>query len=140
MSCEPKRRQPGLIVATDFSPPLFPPLSEHSVLFLMGNSSCYGLVGIEHAGKIFFLSGSTETWNQACADTVCRQMHCGEALAAGTCPRDLLGTREIWNRSYRCSANATDLFDCERATASPDHHETIATVECSGNVQGRVKD
>ncbi|TNN33031.1 Antigen WC1.1 [Liparis tanakae] len=107
---------------------------EHTVVFLKGNRSCSGLVGIEQGSKTYWLSGSNGTWNQESADAVCRQMHCGKAQQRSFIPRRNT-PKPLWNESYRCSPNSESLFHCERSKAPPSNHtQTIATVTCSGNV------
>ncbi|XP_078110438.1 scavenger receptor cysteine-rich type 1 protein M160 isoform X2 [Sander vitreus] len=107
---------------------------EHKVVFLKGNSSCSGMVGIEHGPKTYWLSGSNETWDQNSADTVCRQMHCGNASNHISISRpDLM--KDVWSESYSCSSNSTSLLDCENTTLSSNHSDTIATVICSGKIE-----
>ncbi|TDH11093.1 hypothetical protein EPR50_G00080470, partial [Perca flavescens] len=107
---------------------------EHKVVFLKGDSSCSGMVGIEHGTKTYWLSGSNETWDQNSADTVCRQMHCGSALNHTSIPSaDLM--KDVWNVSYSCSSNSTSLLDCENTTLPSNHSDTIATVACSGKIE-----
>ncbi|XP_056279477.1 scavenger receptor cysteine-rich type 1 protein M130 [Pseudoliparis swirei] len=107
---------------------------EHTVVFLKGNQSCSGMVGIERGSKTYWLSGSNGTWNQESADAVCRQLHCGKAQQRSFIPRGDM-TKPLWNESYRCSPNSESLFHCERSKAPPSNHtQTIATVTCSGNI------
>ncbi|KAF1390871.1 hypothetical protein PFLUV_G00062580 [Perca fluviatilis] len=107
---------------------------EHKVVFLKGDSSCSGMVGIEHDTKTYWLSGSNETWDQNSADTVCRQMHCGSALNHTSIPSaDLM--KDVWNVSYSCLSNSTSLLDCENTTLPSNHSDTIATVACSGKIE-----
>ncbi|XP_034393319.1 scavenger receptor cysteine-rich type 1 protein M130 [Cyclopterus lumpus] len=107
---------------------------EHKVVFLKGNLSCLGMVGIEQGSKTYWLSGYNGTWNKESANTVCRQMHCGKALQHSFISRgDTM--KPLWNESYRCSSNSESLFHCESNNTLPsDHPDTIATVICSGNI------
>ncbi|KAK9515764.1 hypothetical protein VZT92_026382 [Zoarces viviparus] len=105
---------------------------EHKVVFL--NGSCSGMVGIAQGDKIDWLSGSNTTWNQTSANTVCQQMHCGNASRVYSISNANM-TKSIWNKSYRCSSNSKSLFNCEKIETLPsDHNDTIATVTCSGNI------
>nr|XP_046253178.1 scavenger receptor cysteine-rich type 1 protein M160 [Scatophagus argus] len=105
---------------------------DHKVVFLNGNNSCSGTVGIEHMQKTYWLSGSNETWNQESANTVCQQMHCGEASNYTSIQQDDKET--TWRESYKCSSKTTSLFECENMTQPPDHNDTIASVTCTGSV------
>ncbi|XP_074537958.1 scavenger receptor cysteine-rich type 1 protein M130 isoform X2 [Halichoeres trimaculatus] len=101
------------------------------VVFLQ--KSCSGMVGIEHNEKTYWLSGSNETWNQSLANTVCRQMSCGEASSINSTPREK--KKEIWQESYKCLSNSTSLFQCDNVTQPSDHNDSIATVNCTGKFQ-----
>ncbi|KAL6120115.1 uncharacterized protein ACO6RY_04539 [Pungitius sinensis] len=109
---------------------------EHKVVFLKGNESCSGLVGIEQGPKTYWLSGSNETWNMVSANIVCQQMHCGKVSNhTSTNISDVAVRKSIWKESYNCSVNNTSLFDCQKnLTLSSDHEDTIATVTCMGKV------
>ncbi|XP_035863944.1 scavenger receptor cysteine-rich type 1 protein M160-like [Sander lucioperca] len=110
---------------------------EHKVVFLKGDNSCSGLVGIEHGPKTYWLSGSNETWDQNSANTVCRQMHCGNASNHISISRpDLM--KDVWNVSYSCLSNSTSLLDCENTTPPSNHGDTIATVTCSGKIEVKL--
>lgn len=116
--------------------PFFLSLSEHKVVFL--NGSCSGMVGIERGRKTYWVSGSKNTWNQESANTVCRQMHCGEASAFNATPSgDMM--KDVSKHAYSCSSNTTSLFKCGKTTPPSDHKDTIATVTCSGNVKECVE-
>ncbi|XP_070765856.1 scavenger receptor cysteine-rich type 1 protein M130 [Enoplosus armatus] len=107
---------------------------KHKVVFLKGNSSCSGMVGIEHDNKNYWLSGSKETWDRDSANTVCRQMQCGEASLLDSVPSaDMI--QDVWRTSYNCSSNTTSLFDCEKNTLLSGNNGTIASVTCSGKIQ-----
>ncbi|XP_068615102.1 scavenger receptor cysteine-rich type 1 protein M160-like, partial [Brachionichthys hirsutus] len=106
---------------------------KHIVVFLKANRSCSGMVGIEQGGIPYWLSGSKETWNLASANTVCRQMSCRKALEFNSVPSTHM-KGDIWIGSYECSSNNASLFECKNATLPSDHYDTIATVECSGNI------
>nr|XP_020490943.1 scavenger receptor cysteine-rich type 1 protein M130-like isoform X1 [Labrus bergylta] len=104
---------------------------KHSMVFLDGKNSCSGMVGIEQDNKMFWLSGSNKTWTRDVADTVCRQMHCGEALNFNS-TSNTDEKKEFWNETYSCSSNSISLFECQK-TAPPLKHTDIATVICTGN-------
>lgn len=107
--------------------------SGHKVVFLSG--TCSGHVGIEHGREIYWLSGSKETWNQESADTVCQQMHCGNAANFSFNSRaDMIN--KVWKNSFSCSSRKKSLFECNQTTPlPPDHHNSTAYVKCSGNVK-----
>ncbi|XP_031732388.1 scavenger receptor cysteine-rich type 1 protein M160 [Anarrhichthys ocellatus] len=105
---------------------------EHKMVFL--KESCSGMVGIEQGDKIYWLSGSNTTWNQESANTVCQQMHCGNASVVTSISSDNLAI-SIWKESYSCSSNNESLFNCKKIETLPsDHADTIATVTCSGKI------
>ncbi|XP_026189180.1 scavenger receptor cysteine-rich type 1 protein M130 [Mastacembelus armatus] len=106
----------------------------HKVVFLTGNDSCSGMVGIEHGTQSYWLSGSNETWNKESANVVCQQLHCGK-LVSFTFESADKGQNAVWDQSYNCSSNDKSLFDCETTTASSYHNSSIATVKCSGKIQ-----
>nr|XP_024655047.1 scavenger receptor cysteine-rich type 1 protein M130-like [Maylandia zebra] len=108
----------------------------HKVVFLSG--TCSGHVGIEHGREIYWLSGSKETWNQESADTVCQQMHCGNAANFSFNSRaDMIN--KVWKNSFSCSSRENSLFECNQTTPlPPDHHNSTAYVKCSGNIEMRL--
>lgn len=107
--------------------------TENKVLFLKGDESCSGLVGIEHGEKPYWLSGSEETWNKSLANIVCKQMHCGEAVNISRSPSE---NRPIWTGSFSCSPDQKSIFDCNKTEIRPsDHNQSIAYVKCKGNVE-----
>ncbi|XP_032375668.1 scavenger receptor cysteine-rich type 1 protein M160 [Etheostoma spectabile] len=106
---------------------------EHKVVFLTGKSSCSGMVGIEHRNKTYWLSGSKETWDQNSANTVCLQMHCGEASLPTSTPN--ADAMEVWSESYTCSSNDTSLLDCKNTTLPSNYSDTIATVTCTEKIE-----
>uniref|UniRef100_A0A669CFX8 SRCR domain-containing protein n=1 Tax=Oreochromis niloticus TaxID=8128 RepID=A0A669CFX8_ORENI len=105
----------------------------HKVVFLSG--TCSGHVGIEHGREIYWLSGSKETWNQESADTVCQQMHCGNAASFSFHSRaDMIN--KVWKDSFSCSSRKKSLSECSQTTLlPPDHQTSTAHVKCSGNVK-----
>lgn len=110
---------------------LFP--SEHKDVFLNGNDSCSGMVGIDSGTKTYWLSGSNETWNRESANAVCQQMNCGTARNVSAIPSEQM-KKDIWNVTYSCSNNTTSLFDCEKTSVPSKQRNTVATVTCSGKV------
>lgn len=110
-------------------------LSEHKVVFLKGDDSCSGTVGIEHGDHTYWLSGSNGTWDQDTANAVCQQKHCGKASAFSASVLDNDTKIDVWDKSYNCSSDTKSLFECDTQTQSSDHNDTIATVNCSGNIR-----
>lgn len=112
---------------------IFLSFTEHKVVFLKGNKPCSGMVGIEQDTKTYWLSGSNWTWNVESANTVCQQMHCGNASNHMHINNTNEG-KSIWKDSYSCSSNTKSLFDCQKTqNLSSDHEDTIAYVTCSGS-------
>ncbi|RVE70199.1 hypothetical protein OJAV_G00062070 [Oryzias javanicus] len=105
----------------------------HEVVFLDGSESCSGGVGIRQNNNTFWLSGSNETWNSEAAQTVCRQMHCGDLTKFYSRP-SAEDTTDMTFRAYRCSGNQASLLHCDKVELL-DHNETIAQVECSGTIK-----
>nr|XP_040050187.1 scavenger receptor cysteine-rich type 1 protein M130 isoform X2 [Gasterosteus aculeatus aculeatus] len=111
---------------------------EHKVVFLKGNKPCSGMVGIEQDTKTYWLSGSNWTWNVESANTVCQQMHCGNASNHMHINNTNEG-KSIWKDSYSCSSNTKSLFDCQKTqNLSSDHEDTIAYVTCSGKITANL--
>lgn len=111
---------------------LFPFPLEHKDVFLSGNDSCTGIVGIEHGSKTYWLSGSRNTWNEKAANAVCQQMNCGKAINFSSFPVDSR-TNDVYKLSYNCF-NITPLFKCENTTLASNPGRTVATVTCSGKL------
>lgn len=109
---------------------LFPFPLEHKDVFLSGNDSCTGIVGIEHGSKTYWLSGSPNTWNNEAANAVCQQMNCGRAMNFSSFPVDST-KKDVYKLSYNCF-NITPLFKCENTTLPSNF--TVATVTCSGKL------
>ncbi|KAJ8016568.1 hypothetical protein DPEC_G00008590 [Dallia pectoralis] len=102
---------------------------EHKVMFLMGNSSCSGTVGIAQNSQSYWLSN--DTWHHTTATVVCQQMHCGNATKATSVPVDSASAKmSWWTKSYNCSSTEKSLFECEQSNSTG---QSMAYVECSGN-------
>ncbi|KAM7404253.1 hypothetical protein PAMP_011619 [Pampus punctatissimus] len=106
---------------------------EHKMIFL-DNTSCSGSVVIKQGSNTYWLSGSTETWNTVSAEVVCQQMHCGNATSFSYIPSADM-RNAVSEKSYNCSSNSTNLFDCENDNLPSDHNAFIATVNCSGDIK-----
>ncbi|XP_034733491.1 antigen WC1.1 [Etheostoma cragini] len=139
VNCKPKAKHISECIEANSNNPAKDPVAvgitceEHKVVFLTGESSCSGKVGIEHRGETYWLSGSNETWDQNSANTVCRQMHCGEAFPPTSTPN--VNSKEVWSESYSCSSNDTSLLDCENTTLPSNYSDTIASVKCKGKIE-----
>uniref|UniRef100_UPI0037E72D19 scavenger receptor cysteine-rich type 1 protein M130 n=1 Tax=Semicossyphus pulcher TaxID=241346 RepID=UPI0037E72D19 len=107
---------------------------EHKVVFLDGNESCSGEVGIEHGNKKFWLYGNNETWNQELANKVCQQMNCEDA-SSFTSTSNADGKKEVWGVTYNCSSSSSSLFECQKTTLPLNHSDSIATVVCKGKTK-----
>ncbi|XP_024240911.1 scavenger receptor cysteine-rich type 1 protein M130 [Oncorhynchus tshawytscha] len=106
---------------------------EHAVVFLTGD--CSGKVGIEQAGKTYWLSGSNATFDRQTAMVVCQQMDCGDATSFTF--ESSSGTTDLWKYSYNCLEGKKSLFDCERSKHLSNH--SIVSVVCSGSKTVRLK-
>lgn len=98
------------------------------VVFLHGNDSCSGMVGIEQGTETYWLSGSNDTWNRDTANEVCQHMNCG-TVSNFTFNRNT--GMNVWDKSFHCLSKS----ECKQKTPSPGYNNTIATVKCSGNVR-----
>lgn len=116
---------------------LFPFLLEHKDVFLSGNDSCTGIVGIEHGTKTYWLSGSRDTWNKEAANAVCQQMNCGRAINFSSFPIDSM-KNDVYTVSYNCF-NMTSLLKCENTTLPSNQRRTVATVTCSGKLRQHLE-
>lgn len=62
-------------------------------------------------------------------------MHCGNASSFNSeSSADI--QKDVWAESYNCSSDTKSLFDCEKNNLTT--RNTIATVNCSGNVTGLI--
>lgn len=107
-------------------------LLEDKDVFLNGNDSCSGRVGIAAGAQTYWLSGSAKTWKPESANAVCQQVNCGAARNFSAIPSRKM--KNIWNGAYSCSTNTSYLFDCQNTSVPSDHRNTVAMVTCSGNV------
>ncbi|KAM7410829.1 hypothetical protein PAMA_020998 [Pampus argenteus] len=105
---------------------------EHKMIFL-NDATCSGEVVIKQGSDTYWLSGSTGTWTKESADVVCAQMHCGKAITFGSIPTDDM-RNAVSKKSYNCSSDSANLFDCENDNLPSDHDDFVATVTCSGDV------
>lgn len=112
-------------------------LLEHKDVFLNGNRSCSGMVGVAQGTHTSWLSGSARTWNPEAADAVCQQLNCGTATSFGSILNQRM-KKEIWNVAYDCSKNKTSLFACDNTSMPSDHRKTVAMVTCSGMLSSSV--
>ncbi|KAM4610649.1 scavenger receptor cysteine-rich type 1 protein M160 [Polymixia lowei] len=117
---------------------------KHKVVFLKGEKSCSGYVGIEKEGKDYWLTGSEESWNQYAANAVCRQMHCGDASNFTSALRSVVKEdgmdMDVWEESYSCSSTEASLFKCPKTRRTPPKNDSIAFVSCSVETTVRLKD
>ncbi|XP_029363298.1 antigen WC1.1 isoform X1 [Echeneis naucrates] len=102
---------------------------KHKMVFLDGNTSCSGMVKIMYNSSTHWLSGSNETWNQELANTVCQQVHCGNATHVST----VIPTAEM-TLSDNCALSHGSQFECDLTPETPDENVTIAYVVCTGSV------
>nr|XP_015199359.1 PREDICTED: scavenger receptor cysteine-rich type 1 protein M160-like isoform X1 [Lepisosteus oculatus]XP_015199413.1 PREDICTED: scavenger receptor cysteine-rich type 1 protein M160-like isoform X1 [Lepisosteus oculatus] len=91
-----------------------------------GPGPCSGLVSVRGPNETWWLSG--ESWEEAAATVVCRQLHCGNPAAFERRPN---GSRSLWTKRYTCSSNETTLFDCP-STPVATNTGFAAFLSCSG--------
>ncbi|MGH0142479.1 UNVERIFIED_CONTAM: hypothetical protein FKN15_013413 [Acipenser sinensis] len=104
---------------------------EHKKLQLANGTSCSGAVEIFSRGSWMGLSGAS--WEQAAAQVVCRQLHCGNAVSKEV---KALGSGEVWSHWFNCSSTEDNVFRCqaEKVAKSDPEKDGFAYVNCSGIV------
>ncbi|MGH0130092.1 UNVERIFIED_CONTAM: hypothetical protein FKN15_040930 [Acipenser sinensis] len=105
--------------------------SQHKKLQLANGTSCSGAVEIFSRGSWMGLSGAS--WEQAAAQVVCRQLHCGNAVSKEV---KALGSGEVWSHWFNCSSTEDNVFRCqaEKVAKSDPEKDGFAYVNCSGIV------
>ncbi|RXM33777.1 Potassium voltage-gated channel subfamily D member 1 [Acipenser ruthenus] len=100
-------------------------------LQLANGTSCSGAVEIFSRGSWMGLSGAS--WEQAAAQVVCRQLHCGNAVSKEV---KALGSGEVWSHWFNCSSTEDNVFRCqaEKVAKSDPEKDGFAYVNCSGSV------
>uniref|UniRef100_A0A3B3RYZ1 SRCR domain-containing protein n=1 Tax=Paramormyrops kingsleyae TaxID=1676925 RepID=A0A3B3RYZ1_9TELE len=105
---------------------------DSDVRLVNGYSPCAGRVEVLHEGQWATVCGYG--WDMKDAAVVCRQMFCGDAVAAPWRAQFGAGTGSIWMSDMACNGSETALKDCqhtERGVQSCSH-SWDAGVICSG--------
>ncbi|KAK1151399.1 hypothetical protein AOXY_G32617 [Acipenser oxyrinchus oxyrinchus] len=107
---------------------------EHKKLQLANGTSCSGAVEIFSRGSWMGLSGAS--WEQAAAQVVCRQLHCGNAVSKEVKVLGSKESRKVWGHWFNCSSTEDNVFRCqaENVLKSDPEKDGFAYVNCSGSV------
>ncbi|XP_066428578.1 antigen WC1.1-like [Eleutherodactylus coqui] len=115
--------------------------SESNQLRLVdGPGRCAGRVEIYHDGRWGTICD--DSWDEADADVVCRQLGCGYGVRATTGAYYGRGTGDIWLDDVECEGNEIHIRDCP-AKQFGDHdcgHKEDAGVVCSELLDLRLVD
>ncbi|XP_072566356.1 antigen WC1.1-like isoform X2 [Paramormyrops kingsleyae] len=100
-----------------------------------GGDPCAGRVEVLHEGQWGTVCG--DYWDMEDAAVVCRQMFCGDAVAAPQYAHFGEGTGSIWMSNVACGGSESTLKDCGHNERIPQYcrHEYDAGVVCSGNFE-----
>ncbi|XP_040267124.1 antigen WC1.1-like isoform X2 [Bufo bufo] len=96
-----------------------------------GSGRCAGRVEIYHNGRWGTICD--DSWDEADADVVCKQLGCGSAVRAAREAYYGSGTGDIWLDEVECEGNETHILKCPSKTFG-DHdcgHKEDAGVICS---------
>ncbi|NXS63443.1 DMBT1 protein, partial [Brachypteracias leptosomus] len=115
------------VVCTGTEPPEQRPLR-----LVNGSNHCLGRVEVFHQQK--WGTVCDDTWDLLDATVVCRQLGCGEALAAPGSARFGPGVDPIWMDNVHCSGTEPTLAQCQLGPWGEHNcrHEEDAGVVCSG--------
>ncbi|XP_041130076.1 deleted in malignant brain tumors 1 protein-like [Polyodon spathula] len=107
---------------------------EHKKLQLARGTSCSGAVEIFSRGSWVGLSGAS--WEQAAAEVVCRQLHCGNAVSKEVKGSENGSSRKAWSHWFNCLSTEDNVFRCraEKLAKSDPKKDGFAYVNCSGSV------
>uniref|UniRef100_A0A8C9V5A6 SRCR domain-containing protein n=1 Tax=Scleropages formosus TaxID=113540 RepID=A0A8C9V5A6_SCLFO len=107
-------------------------LPDSDVRLVNGNSPCEGRVEVRHQGQ--WGTVCSWGWDITDASVVCRQMFCGDAVAAPPLGHFGAGKGKIWLAAVRCRGSESTLKDCGRGGSGTDYdcgHSEDAGVICS---------
>ncbi|XP_072566345.1 antigen WC1.1-like isoform X3 [Paramormyrops kingsleyae] len=100
-----------------------------------GDGPCAGRVEVLHQGQWGTVCGFD--WDMKDAAVVCKQMFCGDAVAAPQYGYFGAGTGSIWMAVVSCGGSESTLKDCgqNERILQQCRHEYDAGVVCSGNFE-----
>ncbi|XP_029107680.1 scavenger receptor cysteine-rich type 1 protein M130-like [Scleropages formosus] len=112
-----------------FSSLLMSTTADSDVRLVNGNSPCEGRVEVFHQGQ--WGTVCDDYWDMKDAAVVCRQMFCGDAVAALGNGHFGEGEGQIW-MDLGCSGSASTLKECgqPRVTSGCKHYEDAGVI-CS---------
>ncbi|XP_036431287.1 soluble scavenger receptor cysteine-rich domain-containing protein SSC5D-like [Colossoma macropomum] len=141
----------GSVAFTSSSPscsscpvPSHPPkrwlLYHNTVRLVDGGSRCAGRVEVLHRGQWGTVCG--HGWDMRDAAVVCRELGCGDTVAAMSRAHFGQGSGQIWMNEVDCSGSESTVKNCKsQGWGKHDcYHYSDAGVICSGNLHVRLVD
>uniref|UniRef100_A0A3B4CQH6 SRCR domain-containing protein n=1 Tax=Pygocentrus nattereri TaxID=42514 RepID=A0A3B4CQH6_PYGNA len=106
-----------------------------SVRLVDGGSRCAGRVEVLHRGQ--WGTVCDDGWDMSDAAVVCRELHCGVAVAKLSNAHFGPGSGQIWMDDVDCSGSESTLKNCRSAGWGKHncHHGIDTGVICSGKLQ-----